>query len=149
MTRLRATAAHVIPERPPMQVLPGQRVQAGQHDTQWPAFVFVTTDDSAGWVPERYLDTPCDPAVVITGYDTTELATTAGEELTLIKQDTPSGWAWVRNAAGPGGMGAIAHRRANSRRMTGHPMTPSLWTRDMITSSVVLHRRSQAEVLLP
>ena len=40
---------------------------------------------------------------MITAYDTTELATTAGEELTLIRQDTPSGWAWVRNRAGQEG----------------------------------------------
>jgi hypothetical protein len=100
MTRLRATAAHEIPERPPIHVVPGQRVRAGQHDAKWPAFVFVTADDGAGWVPERYLDSSCDPAVVITAYDTTELATAAGEELTLLKQDDPSGWAWVRNSAG-------------------------------------------------
>jgi hypothetical protein len=100
MTRLRATAAHVIPERPPIHVVPGQRVRTGKHDTEWPAFVFVTTDDGAGWVPERYLDNSRDPAVVITGYDTTELATTTGDELTLIQQDVASGWAWVRNAAG-------------------------------------------------
>jgi hypothetical protein len=98
MTRLRAAAAHVVPERPPIRVVPGQRVHTGQHDAEWPAFVFVTTDDGAGWVPERYLDSSCDPAVVISGYDTTELATAAGEELTLIQQDSPSGWAWVRNS---------------------------------------------------
>jgi hypothetical protein len=40
---------------------------------------------------------------VITAYDTTELATTAWEELILIKQDDPSGWAWVSNAAGQEG----------------------------------------------
>jgi hypothetical protein len=74
-------------------------VQAGQRDTDWPAFVFITTEDGAGWVPERHLDTSADPAVVITAYDTTELATTAGEELAVITQDDPSGWAWVRNAA--------------------------------------------------
>jgi hypothetical protein len=100
MTRLRATAAHTIPQRPPIRVTPGQQVQAGQRDTDWPAFVFITTDDGAGWVPERHLDTSADPAVVITAYDTTELATTGGEELTLIEQDDPSGWARVRNAAG-------------------------------------------------
>jgi len=100
MTRLRATAAHTIPERPPIRVTPGQRVRAGQQDTDWPAFVFITTDDGDGWVPERHLNTSSDPAVVNTAYDTTELATTRGEELTLIKHDNPSGWAWVRNAAG-------------------------------------------------
>ncbi len=62
--------------------------------------MYVTTDDGAGWIPERCLDTSCDPAIVSTGYDTTELATAAGEELTLITQDNASGWAWVRNAAG-------------------------------------------------
>lgn len=100
MTRLRATASHTIPERPPIQVSPGQQVQAGERDTDWPAFVFVTTDDGAGWVPGRHLDTSSDPAVVLTAYDTTELPTTAGEELTLITRDDPSDWAWVRNAAG-------------------------------------------------
>ena len=100
MTSLRAVVAHKIPQRPPIQVVPGQQVQAGQRDTEWPAFVFITTDDGGGWVPERHLDTSSDPAVVIATYDTTELATTAGEILTLIKGDVPSGWAWVRNAAG-------------------------------------------------
>jgi hypothetical protein len=98
MTTLRAAAAHPIPQRLPIQVVPGQQVHVGQHDTDWPAFVFVTTDDGAGWVPERYLDTSRDPAVVVTAYDTTELATAAGEELTLLERDDPSGWALVRNA---------------------------------------------------
>jgi hypothetical protein len=100
VTKLRATSAHTIPDRPPIHVVPGQRVQAGQRDTEWPAFVFVTTPDGAGWVPERYVDASSEPAVVLTGYDTTELATTAGEELMLVEADDPSGWARVRNAAG-------------------------------------------------
>jgi hypothetical protein len=103
MTRLRATSNHDIPDRPPIQVVSGQRVRAGRRDTEWPEFVFITTGDGAGWVPERCLDTSSDPAIVLVGYDTTELATTAGEELTLVERDDPSGWAWVRNAAGQEG----------------------------------------------
>jgi hypothetical protein len=103
MTKLRATTAHEIPERPPIRLVPGQQVQTGKHDTQWPAFVFVTTDDGAGWVPDRHLDTSSDPAVMTIDYDTTELATTAGEELTLIERDDPSAWARVRNATGQEG----------------------------------------------
>lgn len=100
MSALRATKAHTIPQRPSIRVVPGQHVQAGPRDTDWPAFVFVTSEDGAGWVPERHLDTSSDPAVVVTAYDTTELATNAGEELTLLERDDPSGWALVRNAAG-------------------------------------------------
>ena len=76
-----ATAAH-----------PGVARSAGAGratDSDWPAFVFITTDDGAGWVPERHLDTSSNPAVVITAYDTTELATAAGEELTLLERDDP------------------------------------------------------------
>jgi hypothetical protein len=100
MTRLRATASHAIPERPPIRLISGQQVTVERRDTEWPEFVFVTTGDGAGWVPGRYLDTSSDPAVVITGYDTTELSTVAGEELTLLQRDDTSGWVWVRNAAG-------------------------------------------------
>jgi hypothetical protein len=103
MTRLHAISSHCIPDRPPIQVVPGERVRAGQRDSEWTEFVFVTTAEGAGWVPERCLDTSSDPAVVLVGYDTTELATTAGEELALVERDDPSGWAWVRNAAGQEG----------------------------------------------
>jgi hypothetical protein len=78
MTVLRATTAHVIPERSPIQVIASQPVRRGRRDDEWPAFLFIAAEDGAGWVPERHLDTSRDPAVVITGYDTTELQTTAG-----------------------------------------------------------------------
>jgi hypothetical protein len=48
MTRLHATAPHEIPDRPPIQVVPGQQVQVGQRDTEWPAFVFITTGKDSG-----------------------------------------------------------------------------------------------------
>ena len=91
------------PPTPPARLLRGWPARGwggAPHDTDWPAFVFITTDDGAGWVPERYLDTSSDPAVVVTAYDTTELATAVGEELTLLERDDPSGWALVRNAEG-------------------------------------------------
>jgi len=103
MTTLRATSSHSVPDRPPIQVMRGQRVQAGQRDTEWPEFVFVIADGGAGWVPGRFLDTSSDPALVLADYDTTELATTAGEALTLVEGDDRSGWAWLRNEAGQEG----------------------------------------------
>lgn len=100
MATLRAKVAHTIPQRQPIQVVPGQQVRIDKHDPEWPAFAFITTDDGAGWVPERYLDKSLDPPVVRTAYDTTELATAAGDELIVLERDDPSGWAFVRNAAG-------------------------------------------------
>ena len=97
---VRAVKAHVIPGRPPIRVTAGQRVRAGERDTTWPAFAFVTTGDGSGWVPARYIDTSAEPAVMLAPYDTTELATTAGELLTVLVVDGHSGWSWVRNAAG-------------------------------------------------
>jgi hypothetical protein len=100
MTTVRAVKAHEIPGRPPIQVAAGQSVQAGSQDTTWPAFVFVTTDDGSGWVPARHIDAGSAPAVMLAPYDTTELATAAGELLTVLVIDDPSGWTWVRNALG-------------------------------------------------
>ena len=100
MTTVRAVKAHAIPGRPPIRVTPGQNVQVGERDTTWPAFAFVTTDDGAGWVPARHIDASSEPAVVLAPYDTTELATAAGELLTVLVIDDPSGWTWVRNALG-------------------------------------------------
>jgi hypothetical protein len=48
MTGLRAIASDQIPGRPPIQVVPGQQVQVGQRDTEWPTFVFITTGTGAG-----------------------------------------------------------------------------------------------------
>jgi hypothetical protein len=69
---IHTTTAHTIPQRPPIRVAHGQQVRAGQQDTDWPAFVFITTDDGAEMGPERYLDTSSDPAAVLTAYDTIE-----------------------------------------------------------------------------
>jgi hypothetical protein len=100
MTMVRAVKAHEIPGRPPIQAAVGQNVQVGNQDTTWPAFVFVTTDDGSGWVPARHIDTGSEPPVMVAPYDTTELATAVGELLTVLVIDDPSGWVWVRNAAG-------------------------------------------------
>jgi hypothetical protein len=84
-------------------VAAGQQVQVGERDTTWPAFVFVTTADGSGWVPARHIDTGADPPVMLEPYDTSELATEAGEMLTVLARDDPSGWTWVRNSRGAKG----------------------------------------------
>jgi len=102
------TADHAIPARAPLVVRPGEVVQVGDRDTEWPAFVFVTTAHGTGWVPARHIDVDGPSGVVRVGYDTTELPAEAGEVVEVVEDDPESGWAWCRNADGRAGW--IPHR---------------------------------------
>jgi len=91
-----AIARHEIPERPPIRVEVGDQVEVGERDSEWPAFVFVTSQKGSGWIPERHLDRQAAGAVVTEEYDTTELPTEEGEELEVLHEDLTSGWLWCR-----------------------------------------------------
>jgi hypothetical protein len=106
--RVLAVRAHEISARAPMQVTPGEEVYAGDRDTDWPEFVFVTAAPGSGWVPARYLSQPSGDAVVETAYDTTELPTNIGDVLDVLTDDHQSGWLWCRNSAGREGW--VPHR---------------------------------------
>jgi hypothetical protein len=95
-----ARSAHEIPDRPPIQLDIGERVEVGQRDDDWPAFVFASSARGSGWVPERHLDRDGSVAVVTEAYDTTELPTHEGEELEVLREDSPSGWTWCRAKTG-------------------------------------------------
>ena len=56
MQRVVARSAHEIPERLPIRLEVGERIEVGECDQEWPAFVFVRTPRGSGWVPERHLD---------------------------------------------------------------------------------------------
>ena len=97
MVTVRAVSAHEIPDRPPIQVAPGQQVQLGERDTTWPEFVFVTAGGGSGWVPARHIEPGTGASgVVRTAYDTTA----PGDELAVLETDEISGWTWVRSASG-------------------------------------------------
>jgi len=100
METVAAKVAHEIPDRPPLKIMPGELVQVSDRDTEWPEFVFVTAESGTGWVPLRHLSHDTGQALVLTGYDTTELPTLAGEQLEVVEEDALSGWVWCRNAAG-------------------------------------------------
>jgi hypothetical protein len=87
---------HEIPQRRPIRLEVGERVEVGARDDEWPAFVFVRTRRGSGWVPERHLQRDGAAAVVTEAYDTAELATTQGERLEVLREDRPSGWVWCR-----------------------------------------------------
>jgi hypothetical protein len=81
----------------------GDVVGVGERSIEWPAFVFVTTPDGGGWVPERLLTADRPDAVVLERYDTTELPAEPGDQLTIVERDDESGWWWCRNDAGAEG----------------------------------------------
>lgn len=95
-----AVSDHEIPERAPIRIVPGDRVDVGERDTTWRSFVFVTTSSGSGWVPERHLSQDRPNATVLSSYDTRELPVRAGERLVLLADDAASGWSWCRNPAG-------------------------------------------------
>jgi len=103
MDRVCSAVAHRIPDRTPMLVRYGEVVEVGERSTEWPAFVLVTATHGSGWVPSRHLSATAGRAIVETPYDTTELATSVGEELEVIRRDDESGWLWCRNGHGTEG----------------------------------------------
>lgn len=100
MSTCTAFVAHEIPDRPPLQLEPGDVVDVGRRDTDWPAFVLVTSDAGSGWVPDRHLEIDGDRGVAVSAYDTTELPTGEGDRLDVVDRDEASGWTWCRDAAG-------------------------------------------------
>jgi hypothetical protein len=101
--RARASSAHRVPDREPIRLESGDQVTAGERDTQWPAFVFVTAASGEGWVPSRHLSSDVGTVEVITAYDTTELELPAGEEVEIVSRDDESGWWWCRRRDGAEG----------------------------------------------
>jgi hypothetical protein len=95
-----AKMAHEIPQRTPLQLAVGERVQIGERDAEWREFVFLTATHGCGWVPARHLSTVAGTALVTTAYDTTELPTHVGEVLEVVAEDLPSGWLWCRSRGG-------------------------------------------------
>jgi hypothetical protein len=100
MRQVHAVRAHRTSGRPPLQLRVGERVRAGERDTEWPEFVFVIAEHGAGWVPARHLSKPAGDAVVQTAYDTTELPTEVGDVLEVLQEDDASGWLWCQSGAG-------------------------------------------------
>jgi len=94
--RARAPRGHHVPERPPLTLAEGEPVIVGARDTTWPAFVFVVSSRGEGWVPARCLTADSGSAVVVEGYDTTELALDPGQEVVVVRRDDESGWWWCR-----------------------------------------------------
>ena len=100
MTGVVAKFAHEIPDRVPLRLVAGERVDASERSSEWREHVFVTAEGGTGWVPVRSLSGASGMVTVREPYDTTELATSVGEHLEVIKEDVRSGWLWCRSDQG-------------------------------------------------
>lgn len=106
--RVTVRLSHEVPDRPPLRLAIGDQVIAGERDTQWSAFVFVTAAVGEGWVPARHLSGDSGIVIVSEAYDTTELAVGAGEEVEVVERDDESGWCWCRSDFGLEGWVPVA-----------------------------------------
>lgn len=90
--------------RLPLVLHPGQTVEIGKADPQWPGWVWCTTaDEQTGWVPEGFLLRTEDGGygVALYDYDSRELTVQPGELLVLEVYE--SGWYWAVNPQGDSG----------------------------------------------
>jgi hypothetical protein len=86
----------------PLLLAPGEMVQVGRADEQWPEFVWcVDAGGQGGWVPASFLHSQGGTAVVLRPYTARELSVRAGEAVTLA--EWVGGWAWATNAGGESG----------------------------------------------
>lgn len=97
--RARVIAAHRAPDRPAIQVAPGDAVTLGERDNDWPQFVWTTLASGlGGWIPSVLFDRDYGEATTQQAYDTRELDAEAGELLVL--HDELADWWWAENAQG-------------------------------------------------
>jgi uncharacterized protein YgiM (DUF1202 family) len=96
--------------QPPMVMQPSELLDVVETEMseRWPAFVLVVNErGNRGWVPLRYLKREGKKAVATRRYDTTTLDPVKGETLTVLEEDTESGWLWCQDPTGKKGWFAI------------------------------------------
>lgn len=93
------TAAHVTQYSDPIRFKAGDQVTLGRRDEEYPGWIWTTiAGGNSGWAPEDLLSQSGSTAIALGEYDSTELATQAGERVRVISERFD--WAWVRNSAG-------------------------------------------------
>jgi len=87
----------------PLTARRGESLGVHRRDSEWPGWVWCTTDRGhAGWVPEAWLDPGDDDARLLRrDYRARELTVRAGEVVEV--EETESGWAWATTSTGESG----------------------------------------------
>jgi hypothetical protein len=99
MRHARVVVSHHAPDRPAIQVAQGDTVTLGDHDRDWPQFVWITTaDGQGGWVPAAVFDREYGAATALSDYDTRELD--AGADAILLLHYQLADWWWAEDERG-------------------------------------------------
>lgn len=83
----------------PLIICAGEKLQVGQNDTTWPAFVRCWNHQgNGGWVPESFIEREGDVGIAQVDYSAVELTAVSGDN--LILQQEVGGWYWALNVQG-------------------------------------------------
>ncbi len=101
--RVTTVAGHRSQYPDPIQFRPGDQLELGKRDTEFPGWIWVRTpDDKEGWAPEDFIETRSKSRGAATSnYTARELNTRAGESLRVHRELNE--WLWVENQQGDRG----------------------------------------------
>lgn len=108
----RVSARRRAPDRPAIQVAPGDAVTLGQRDSDWPQFIWTTLTGGLGGL---LFDRERGDATAQHEYDPRELDSDIGDRLVLHRE--MADWWWADNTQGASGrIPALALQIIDDRR---------------------------------
>jgi SH3-like domain-containing protein len=91
MKKARVRANYTSSSLDPLFIMKGESVVVTYESEEWPGWIWcINKDGKSGWAPMSYLEITGESAVAKRDYDATELTVRAGDELTVL--DEESGW---------------------------------------------------------
>lgn len=91
--KAKVKANYTLSSLDPLFVLKGEPLVVTYESEEWPGWIWcINNEGKSGWAPMSYLEIADGSAVAKRDYDATELTVMAGDELTILLEE--SGWCW-------------------------------------------------------